>query len=287
MSGLTKILIVLQLVFSVAVAVLLMLMVSRQQSYKTELDNVRTAHIAALATAGHANSELAALRDELSREQGLSKTSEQSLAAASGAAVAAQAKADTTIQSLQKDLQQKETQLVSLTDTIKTLSAQNEHFSKENQEMTPKLTELVGRNADIARRNNELENAVRSAEQAIRKLQEEITLMTAKGGSASASAATANIGNQVLPLNETRSGSGPINGQVTDLQQYAGRTYISTPLGTRDGLKSGSVLAVYRGNTYLGDARVENVTANESVAVMTAIKQGETIQKGDLVMSGQ
>jgi len=287
-SGLTKIFIVLATVFSLALSVLLMLFISKQDSYKSQLDAANSARLAALATAGHSNAQFAALQQQLTAAQDQARTAEQNFQKAKNDAITEIAALTSRIQTLEKTNQLQVSQLANASDASKTQASLIAQYSKEIAELPPKVQELIQRNAELARRNNDLENGNRAAEQAIRKLQEELASATAKGGgSASAASITSGMGGQVTPLNEMRAMSGPINGQITDLQQHAGRTYIQTPLGSRDGLKTGSVLAVYRGNTYLGDARVENVTTSESVSVITTVKPGETIQKGDLVMTGQ
>jgi len=287
-SGLTKIFIVLATVFSLALSVLLMLFISKQDSYKSQLDAANAARLAALATAGHGNAQFTSLQAQLTAAQDQARTAEQNFQKAKNDAIAEIAQRDTRIQTLEKNNQLQGSQLANASDASKTQANLIAQYSKQIDDLTPKVTELIQRNAELARRNNDLENANRSAEQAIRKLQEEITAKGSTGGAGTGtSGATASMNGQVTPLNDVRAMSGAINGQITDLQQHAGRTYIETPLGTRDGLKPGAVLAVYRGNTYLGDARVENVTASESVSVITTVKQGETIQKGDLVMTGQ
>jgi hypothetical protein len=80
-----------------------------------------------------------------------------------------------------------------------------------------------------------------------------------------------------------------INGKISDVKPTVGRTLIELPLGTRDGVRKDTRFMIYRGNTYVADAVVVgNPEPDKSVAAVDAnsVKAGETVQKGDMVMSG-
>jgi hypothetical protein len=65
LSGLTKIFIVLQLVFSVAISVLLVLMVSHQENYKGMVDSATSSSVALRATVAHDQETISALNASL------------------------------------------------------------------------------------------------------------------------------------------------------------------------------------------------------------------------------
>jgi len=289
LSGLTKIFIVLQLVCSLVVAVLLVLMVSKMEPYKAMVDSANAGRVGAQAAL------TATLQESESKDAALSKARTDLQMA-----LADRQRENTTSQTdnarLQQDLSaekvkssQAQTQLVSLTNAIATLKDLLAEKDRQNADLTPRVSQLTQQYNEVYRTNNELQNQLRGAEQTIRKLQEQIADAGSKApGGGGASAAAGDSGAQVQSLSATNSQArGPINARITDVQpSAAGRTMIALPLGSRDGIKENTRLAIYRGNTYLGDAVVQNVSVDQSAAaVVPPVK--EPIQKGDLVMTVQ
>src|SRR4051794_15954907 len=95
MSPLTKMLIVLNMVFSLALSVAIVLMVSRQENYKTSAEAATAARVASSAMLNNVQQQIAAAnaaRDDARNE--LKDVSDQ-LARARADAIAAQTRADT------------------------------------------------------------------------------------------------------------------------------------------------------------------------------------------------
>jgi len=289
LSGLTKIFIVLQLVCSLVVAVLLVLMVSKMEPYKAMVDSSNAGRIGAQAAL------TATLQESEAKDASLSKA-RSDLSSALADAQRVGTENQTTIARLQQSLQaeqvkssQAQTQLVSLTNAIATLKDLLAEKDRQLGDLTPRVAQLTTQYNEVYRTNNELQNQLRGAEQTIRKLQEQIADAGSKApGAGGASASAGESSGQVQSLSASNSQArGPINARITDIQPSAsGRTMIALPLGSRDGIKENTRLAIYRGNTYLGDAVVQTVTVDQSAAaVVPPVK--EPIQKGDLVMTVQ
>ncbi len=282
MSGLTKILIVLQLVFSIALSVVVVMMVSRQESYKSELDNVRAGSVSSAATVAQLNQE----RTSWERDGNDAMTK---LADFKNTAMQTQTAQTTKINSLQSEKEQlavANAQLASQNRqsgiTINSQAAMISALHAQVEEALPKENKLIAENSGLNRTNAELTTQNHGAEETIRRLQEQIAQLLQQNpttGAASAQAQTLdNSTGQQTPVK--------VNGEITAIEQSAGRTYIETKLGTNDGVKAQTRLAIYRGNSYVGDAVVTTVTQNASVAVVLMVKPGEAVQKSDLVMSG-
>ena len=289
MSGLTKIFIVLQLVFSLVVAVLLVLMVSKLEPYKSLVDQANAGKLGAMSALG------AALEDNAAKDATLNKTRsdlQAALAESQRVGTENQAKIAGLTQSLQAaevKASQAQTQLVSLTNAIATLKDLLAEKDRTLGETTPKVAQLTTQYNEVYRTNNELQNQLRGAEQTIRKLQEQIANLPSGGGAAGGATASAGDSNaQVASLSAASGqGKGPINARITEVKASAtGRTLIALPLGARDGLKENTRLAIYRGNTYLGDAVIQTVTPDQSAATVVGPVK-EPIQIGDLVMTVQ
>jgi len=157
-----------------------------------------------------------------------------------------------------------------------------EFNDKELADLRPENASLIQKNAELNRVNNELSTQQRFAEQAIRKLQEQIAQAPTSGPGASAPAE--GNGNQVAALSSAAGGA--INGKITQVSQSAGHTLVEMPLGDRDGIKVNTRFTIYRNNGYVGDAIVQKVFPDTSVAEVTVIKPGDNVKQGDLVTTG-
>jgi hypothetical protein len=138
------------------------------------------------------------------------------------------------------------------------------------------------KNAELNRVNNDQSTSNRLAEQAIRKLQEQLAnteTLPGKGAAAPSDDESGVLNASASPANAQ------INAKITSLAPSAGHTLIQVPLGTRDGVKVNTALRIYRNSGYVGDAVVQSVFADTSVAQVTIVKPGDTIKVGDLVMT--
>lgn len=278
MSALTKMFVVLQLVFSLALAVLLVLMISKQENYR-EISEQDRAGRAALAV------QVSSEKEQVTAAQGAAQdatkkltealtqldATKAQLASAQGNLDAARLQADTSAHTAQ-------VQLANLTTANNTLAAANKAQAAELDSLRPKVADLTTKNSELSRAKNEADNQIAAAEQAIRKLQEQIATMSQTAPAAGASGA----GGSVASLSSGNSAAGPVNARITDVQEENGRTLVQMPLGTRDGIQNGTRLMIYRNNTYITDAVVRRAASNESVAEVqgtaaSSVKQGDMI----------
>jgi chromosome segregation ATPase len=283
LSGLTKIFIVLQLVFSVAISVLLVLMVSHQENYKGMVDSATSSSVALRATVAHDQETISALNASLADKDRQNQSSQAQSQQQLADLTTKNASLQQQVASLTASNAQVQTNLASLTATVTT---QQEIIKQQSSELTnlrPQVAELTLKNADLNRANNDATNQNRAAEQAIRRLQEQIATAPTTGSGAAAPTE----GGQVARFSASSQTPVQINGTVSDLDQAAGRTLIETKLGARDGVRVNTRFAIFRDNKYVGDAVVERVLPGESVAVVVSTKPGESVQKGDIVQSGQ
>ena len=296
MSTLTKTFIVLTLVFSLALAVLLVLEVGKISPYNEELTAAKAQGVSATVALQQQQNLALAKQSELSKSiDQLQKSTADLTQQINALNIANQGLAT------EKAGLEARAGLLTSTNTqslavISSMKDQLSELMKENSSIRPQITDLIQKNAELNRVNNELQTQNRFAEQAIRKLQEQI----ADAGSNGASGAINQTGNQVTAVAaggtaapaspaapETRS---PVNGRITHIAQAAGRTLIETPLGSSSQVKVGTHFTIYRNNgqraVWVGDAVVSNVTDDASVATVTNTNDGQQPQQGDLVMSG-
>ncbi len=278
MSALTKILIVLQLVFSLACSVLLVLMVSRTENFKTTSTENNTKYIGMAASYDKAKADVTAA--EASQAESLKQAiaARAELAKYTAEVAIEGSKAEIAKLAQQTQLTTLSNQLAMLQVSLKTVNDSMALKDKELADLRPQVTDLVKKYNDIVRAKQEADNLLQAAEQSIRKYQ----IIIAQGSGGAGAIAPIGSGDQIQVL-ASGPAAGKVNGQITDVSQAAGRTLIEMPLGTRDGIKVGTNVYVYRANSWVGDATVQQVTPEQSVGVVMKSKAGEIVQKGDYV----
>ncbi len=236
MSSLTKIFVVLQLVFSLVVAVLIVFGVSRLQNYRLEVDSSHTQAVAAQAAlaksqndvavanaqVADANSRLTSATDELKKQNNDLATKLAQVSSERGALEARNAQQQSSISQLTSSIDS-QNKLIAAKDT-------------ELASLRPENVSLVQKNAELNRVNNEQSTANRFAEQAIRKLQEQLAT-TETAPSKNGAAAPGDNGNSQVASLSASPANAQINGKITNIAPSAGHTLIEVPLGTRDGVK--------------------------------------------------
>lgn len=287
MSSLTKAFIVLTLVFSVALAVLMVMEVGRMANYK---ENLTAAHAEAFA----AQATLDLVRAQQQATQVQLQAAEKQVADITTQMASAATKANTDYTTLQNQEAQLAAQVQQLTAANEAYAAvaksQTDQLQAKDTEISqirPQITTLIQQNAELNKANNELANQNRSAEQAIRKLQEAISSNTGTG------AATVDKTNgqvtQSTPGTPGVGATAAVNGRITHIGQSAGHTLIETKLGSSSGIAVNSKFMIYRQNggtpVWIGDAVVANVSDDQSVATVTTTNDGQQPQAGDLVVT--
>lgn len=286
MSTLTKVFVVLQLVFALALSVLVVLFVSRENNYKTQVLAAENASLAAHASLGREMVENATLNTEL-RQAGTARAAQMAglrhqLENTIAKLTSARMRADRR-QSL---LDGATTQVTLLTDATKSLISQNKMRSAELDRIRPRLLRLTDENAQLYRRNAVLSDQRSQNERVIRALQEHIARLHHRLQTL-ARAPSGGKPNSGMPTGTSGMGTAvQVNGRIRHVQQMNGHTYASISLGSRDGLRKGTRLIIYKNHTYVGDLQVTHVTPAASVGVVKIVNQGQKVQPHDMVISG-
>jgi vacuolar-type H+-ATPase subunit I/STV1 len=282
LSTLTKIFIFLQLICSIAVAVVLVFGLSRLQNYRADVDSAEARAVAAQAAYQKSQNDIAVAQAQAADAIAKATGQVNDLSRANNDLTTKNAQLQSQIGALEARNAQQQNSISQLTSSIDSQNSLLAAKDKELAELRPENASLIQKNAELNRVNNELSTQQRFAEQAIRKLQEQIAQAGATGGGAAAPAE--GQGGQVASL--TSSASGAINGKINQVTQSAGHTLIEIPLGDRDGVKVNTRFTIYRNNGYVGDAVVQKVFPDSSVAQVTVVKPGDSVKQGDLVTTG-
>jgi hypothetical protein len=273
--------IVLQLVFSLVCAVLLVLFISKTENYKNTVNDVRTQNVGLAASLANAERVKTVAESGANTVQGQFNDAMNQLTKAKADASANSAKQDAALLDLKNQIASRDATNQALTSAnssdAATIAANNAELAK----LRPQVADLTKQYNEAYRAKNEGDNQLKAAELAIRKLQETIAQMP--GGGAGA-AAPPGSENQIQVLTASSAvAAGKVNGRVSDVAQAQGRTLIEMPLGERDGIKVGTKMYVYRASGYVGDATVERVSPDQAVAVVVSTKPGESVKVGDLI----
>lgn len=280
MSALTKMLIVLQLVFALVCSTLLVLMVSKQQDYKVKFDQAQTGNIALNAIGADKDRQIASLTGQLDNANKLLTAANNDARQANSKLTQGLAGADAEKLALGSQVATLQSSVNSLTAANNTQASQVQNLNDELSKTRPQVAALTRQNSEITRALNEKTNSLAAAEQAIIKLQEQLAQNKTPSG------AVAPMGSERQITSLTPAAAAPaakVNAEVTVVREVTGRPTIGLQVGTRDGIQANTKLVIYRGNSYIGDAVVQQATPEESVAVVVSTKPGATVQKGDLV----
>jgi hypothetical protein len=280
MSALTKMLIVLQLVFALVCSTLLVLMVSKQQDYKAKFDQAQTGNIALNAIVADKDRQLAAQGTQLENINKLLTAANNDARQANANRTQSQAAADAKTAELGSQVATLQSSVTSLSAANTTLTSQVQNLNDELSKTRPQVAALTRQNSELTRALNEKTNSLAAAEQAIAKLQEQLAQNKTPSG------AVAPMGSEGQITSLAPAAAAPaakVNAEISEVREVTGRPTIGLQVGTRDGIRANTKLVIYRGNSYIGDAVVQQATPEESVAVVVSTKPGATVQKGDLV----
>jgi hypothetical protein len=290
MNGLTKVLIVLQLVFALVCSVLLVLMVSKQENYKAVTDAARATFQGLQAQVAAEQAKNAGFQTEAAEASKKASDKNTENLKLQAALTQAQAAADATIQELNIRLASAEAKNRQLTAVSDTLTASNKLKDEELDKLRPMIEKLNREYSQSNQSLSEVTNLLRSAENTIKRLQEQLAQLasntTGAAGDGAGAVAPLNAANQITTLvsgNSGNAGAAQVNCKINIVESHNGRTFIELPLGTRDGLQLNTRMFVYRNTGFVADAVVQSVTPDQAIAVITDVKAGETVKQGDLV----
>jgi hypothetical protein len=292
LSIITKIFVVLQLVGSLALAVIVVMYVSNQEKYKPLVATSQNQLVAAQAALTAEQAQSAALREDGNKMRAAFETEKASLQREIDNRGAKMTDLASQIEQLTQDKTQSSINVANLSDTTKSLEQQLTGKDTELGDLRPKIIDLTAKNADLNRRLNTEVQKNELADKTIRELQEAVAAEDQKSSTPAsgpgASSGAGESGPSVLTGGVAGGAPTPVtvNGTVKETKDVNGKTYVSLSLGSRDGVRIGTRLTVYRNNSYVADVVLTQVNANESVGVVTITKPGNQVSANDLVISG-
>jgi hypothetical protein len=280
LSILTKVFIVLQTVFALVLAPLVIVFVGQQDNYKKDLSSANLAKVAAQVQVTKAGKDISALTESFNKLAADNNNQTASLkrevddrdAKISGLE---REKDSFALKASEADIALKQT--ISSVDALKTLLTSRD---KEVSEIRPRLVDLTQKAEDVNRKNGELLIEVEQAKKAIRTLQEALVSAQQRGPATGINQAGQQVTQAAAP---TIAAPNVVNGRVNQVQEINGKVYLTMSLGGRDGVQSGTKFVISRGSNFVADAVVERVAPDQSVAVVTLSQAA--IQVNDVVSS--
>ncbi len=285
MSILTKVFVVLTSVVAIVLSCLTVATAARWSNLRENLDTYQQLYQAELVTRMNTQAVMAtslamkddelqsaralvAKRDEETRQLGDQlATLRTDLARRTNEAVAA----DAGRKKLEAILEVQTAELSSTQKQNQVLNTQNIDLQTRNQRLAARNLELTGQVTIAVDENRNLQEKLYAAEQATKE----------RGGAAAARAPAAGPApSGVTPV--TPQVAGPISGEVTQVDQ----DYVSINVGDTSGVAPGMEFMIYRGQTYLGDLKINTVRPKEAGGKLTLVKTGQQVQRGDRVVYG-
>jgi len=280
LSILTKVFIVLQTVFALVLAPLVIVFVGQQDNYKKDVEKANLAKVAAQVQVTKAGKDISALTESFNKLAADNNNQTASLkrevddrdAKISGLE---REKDSFALKASEADIALKQT--ISRVDALNSLLTSRD---KEVSEIRPRLVDLTQKAEDVNRKNGELLIEVEQAKKVIRTLQEALVASQQRGPATGINQAGQQVTQAAAP---TIVAPNVVNGRVNQVQELNGKVYLTMSLGGRDGVQNGTKFVISRGSNFVADALVERVAPDQSVAVVTLSQAA--IQVNDVVSS--
>ncbi len=287
MNTVTKIFVVLQLVLALTLSVLVIVFVNKQTNYRHMIVSTQRSAIAASAALAKEKLLNRNLSNELASAQESASSAQRHLNSRVVSLQGKLADAQTQIAELQAGNSAKSTNVTLLTNTVHSLNTQVSDQTGQLNKLRPQELMLINQNAQLSRRVTELTNERDVARKTIQVLQESVSKLNHHLSVAMASAKTPTSGsaNSASVLQGVPTAAS-VNGSITKVAQYNGRTYVSCNLGSKDGVNQGTRLTIYSGHKYIADVLVQKSDSTRSVGVVTLKAPNAVVAKSDMVMSG-
>ena len=169
-----------------------------------------------------------------------------------------------------------------LTDLARSVDAASERA----QEAEADAREAIVAKEDAEDAQREAERAQRDAEDQVRRLSTQVAALEAQVASVVGELATANNNlDAVVALTGVDItkvvAPPPLDRDVIAVRMDLEPGFVSINAGREDGVRRGMVFQIYRGATYKGEVRVEEVTDGACSAVVTNQVAGTEIARGD------
>ena len=288
LSVLTKVFVVLVAILSVMLVALIVPFVANTQNYRQMADDARLQARMADESADLMKRQVEAL-EKGDTEKVVNLTNElQGL--------------KDKFQVLQQQVAEKDAQVIRMRAQVGALeadrarlAASNQQLSqllaKQNAELESRREQMVSLRSDMIdaeTRITELEAQLATAERAVRRTREQMTRLEEEKSKLE------ELWNRVpVEARPTLQGQGqatsltaaefwpdlskPLIGEVTEVQQEAGETFVQINLGSNDGIEPNMLMLVHRGDQYLGTLVITSVDQRQSAGRMKLVKNGVEI----------
>ena len=197
---------------------------------------------------------------------------------------------DATIQRQQAEVVRLTAQSADYATNVARLSTSLDQYSKINDQIQAEVVERRTKQLDAEKKLIETNQALRTRTTEVETLVSQTRLFKEQIDDLS-------ITNQEMmqqlksaaPVASTEEAPAPapekpIRGSITNAKMVGDDWYIGLSVGANDNVAEGMAFMLHRGKTYLGDAVIEKVDLNQSVARVT-LKAGD-LNKGDQAMAG-
>ncbi len=282
MHPLTKVLVVLAALLSVALAALTIAYTGNAEKIRSEFQSERELRQAA--------------QDAASRDMTAHEAERNRLRSENDALQAQISGLTSTIDNLQRDnsrmmadLQTAQAEGLSVQAKLDQLTATNQTLSNLIAQYRTEVTNLrenelryAQREIELADRSSDLSGQLEVAVENNRSLQEQLVSLRDQLASAQAGAAAGTTGSM-----DSIRPSFSINARVTDVRtDSAGRVLVQIDAGSNDRLRERMELSLVRGGQFLGKVIVQAVDIEESVGRVDFLSMPQTeVRPGDMVMS--
>ncbi|MBK9119691.1 MAG: hypothetical protein IPM18_08835 [Phycisphaerales bacterium] len=287
MSTLTKVMVVLNAVVAIALSSLVIASAARWTNTQQTIEHYQTLYAAEMADKLALQGSMAALlaiqnddnrvlRNQLSQHETAANANAEQTAALrielSRAVIKAEA-AEAGRKKLEEILGVQSVELSNLQSQNRTLLEQNIDLQTRNQRLSGRNLELAGQLTVAVDENRNLQEKNFALSRALQEAQDQLA-----------------SGRRPTRADETPVGvvaasplvAGPIRGEIIKID---GRL-VSINIGESSGVVSGMEFLVYRGQTYIGDIRIDTVWPKQAGAQVTLENTGEQIRPGDTVVFG-
>ncbi len=284
MSAITKILVVVLVVFCVAFSMASISLIAQQDNWKSLAEDYRReAQISAAnqrSLAAAHSAELAGIRDQararLDRIDELEQTVQeqaQSLARHEG-----------TIAQLTADRRSADALAQRLTNELGIAQESRKRIDEQRGQLEGRNIELERRNIDLNERVNELSSQAAVFVQQQRQQAQQINILQDENQNLSQQTGIA----PSAPFEPSLTGVAPrqamstprINGRVVAVDG----DHVTISVGSTDNVGKGMVFVVYRGGQYVGDVEISDVEPNLSAGRLVSSSRGVSSRKGDSVV---
>lgn len=273
MHVLTKILVALTAVASVALATLTM-------AYAVNADRVVDELRAQKAETAAAKSALNLQTGEYSNRFEAQNDVIQDLNAKLAAALDSQRELQVLVSKLEGEKAEAERartaivgEISNLSSSAQTLAQLTEKLTDENDDLRDRYVRQNEELIELADKLNEAESQRTVLDATVRQLEVQLREIQNAGSLGGRS------------LGSLGGGAGLVQGEIRGVtsEPATNQTLVEVSLGTNDGLKPGSELRATRGGSWVANLRATSVDLNRATAIVTLVRQGDNVYRGDRV----